>query len=524
MGILGIFSGPASKNARTSSDVNPTSPDPGQGSPVGTAVVSETSLDSSTPTPAASDVSAVRQSTESTKPPVPRRLSFRNLASTTPKHKPILSEVQEHEKKASAANALAKRLSKPLSSNSDKRAKESALIVRTLIVGPPSNDYATPKLTKAVARPQLSKVKSQLMQPNSANRVIAQLRALPVIDEATANEQDTSKYPSAPIHAVCLAHPDAEEHELHFANFHADSHDGPGKSVPNVASASLDRLTRTFSEMHIVNLLTAPDLGIGQPGDGDGLLAGALPTAQTVLTGIEQITPQLMALGYATGRAILPDHKGVHPPTDRMSVLTYWWGLEVVLPPPTLEYLGHTQSIAGTVVNFLTALSLINNGVREILPFVRYIAQFIDFEFNAIKRQDLGQGVVCASTWIMPAALVPRPWDFPPPEPVNPPSKAKLTESSTSEEPIPGALSPSPSATGPVISPQPDTPLGPPSAPPAQSPPTTLPDTRLSPPPVSPGQSPSAAPIIPIAVPSRMAPPVVLHNSQTVISPGISLT
>jgi len=44
-------------------------------------------------------------------------------------------------------------------------------------------------------------------------------------------------------------------------------------------------------------------------------------------------------LGYATGKAILPDHKGVHPPTDRISVLTYWWGLEIVLPPPSIKYL-----------------------------------------------------------------------------------------------------------------------------------------------------------------------------------------
>jgi hypothetical protein len=81
----------------------------------------------------------------------------------------------------------------------------------------------------------------------------------------------------------------------------------------------------------------------------------------------------------------------------------------------------NAQSISGTLVNFLTALSLINNGVREILPFVRYISQFIDFEFKTIKSQDRGKGVVCAATWcvhrplfytisrvnrIMPAALV----------------------------------------------------------------------------------------------------------------------
>ena len=75
----------------------------------------------------------------------------------------------------------------------------------------------------------------------------------------------------------------------------------------------------------------------------------------------------------------------------------------------------NVPSIAHTVVNFLTALSVANGGVRELMPFVRYISQYIDGEFNAIREQDKGQGVVCAATWLMPAALVPRPWDFPPP-------------------------------------------------------------------------------------------------------------
>jgi len=57
------------------------------------------------------------------------------------------------------------------------------------------------------------------------------------------------------------------------------------------------------------------------------------------------------------------------------------------------------QSISRTVVNFLTAMATVNNGVREILPFVRYISQFLEFEFNTIKGQDRGLGVVCAATW-----------------------------------------------------------------------------------------------------------------------------
>jgi hypothetical protein len=50
-------------------------------------------------------------------------------------------------------------------------------------------------------------------------------------------------------------------------------------------------------------------------------------------------------------------------------------------------------------MNLLTALSVINSGVREVLPFVRYIAQFVDFEFDNIRNQDKGKGVICAATW-----------------------------------------------------------------------------------------------------------------------------
>ena len=53
------------------------------------------------------------------------------------------------------------------------------------------------------------------------------------------------------------------------------------------------------------------------------------------------------------------------------------------------------------MINVLTALAVLNEGVREILPFVRYISSFIDTEFNLIKREDHGKGVVCAATWFV---------------------------------------------------------------------------------------------------------------------------
>jgi hypothetical protein len=57
------------------------------------------------------------------------------------------------------------------------------------------------------------------------------------------------------------------------------------------------------------------------------------------------------------------------------------------------------KSISNTVMTFLTALSIMNDGVREILPFVRYFSQYIEVEWNSIKAQDHGKGVICAATW-----------------------------------------------------------------------------------------------------------------------------
>ncbi|KAG6878479.1 hypothetical protein C0992_008104 [Termitomyces sp. T32_za158] len=311
--------------------------------------------------------------------------------------------------------------------SSEKRAKKSALIVHDLIIGPDT------QRTSAHARPRLTHLKSQLVEPKSANKVIAQLRDLP-----------TSVGSQGPIRAVCLARSDAEIQKRHFSALSTPK-DDDGPSFFN-GLVSLDEVSSMFNEMSIVDLISHPlTLGIGEPGDGQGLLSGALPTAETVLKGFQEITPQLMALGYATGKSVLIDHTGVYPPLDRLSVLTYWWGLELVFPPPSLKHLASVHSISGTVINFLTALALINNGIHELLPFIRYISQFIDYEFNQITQQDRGQGVVCASTWIMPAALVPRPWDFPPPPP--PPATPPATPPAPSSPKTPQQPVDSPPST-----------------------------------------------------------------------------
>ncbi|KAF5348681.1 hypothetical protein D9758_006849 [Tetrapyrgos nigripes] len=408
-----------------------------------------------------------------------RRFSFRNFAA--PRHdrnepKRSLSAVEEHEKRVEATAALSKRKAKPLLLTSDRRAEESALMVRDLIVGPTT---ASPSITKAVARPQMSKLKSQLMKPKSANKVIRHLRTLPAEGANAENAKATG-----PIHAVCLAHTDEEENTLHFDKL-SKSDNQQGNSTSDSGSTAVESLSALFSEMNIIDLIYSPDFGLGQPGDGKGFLAGAVPTAETVLKGVEQVTPQLMALGYATGKAIIPDHTGIHPPTD------HWWGLELVMPPPTLSVLKSAHSVSGTAVNFLSALALVNNGVREILPFIRYMAQFLDFEFKNIEAQDQGSGVVCAATWIMPAAMVPRPWDFTPP-----------TEILLPPNPPPEGLSNAPVDEGKSNEDKPD--LG--EEAPGQSPPESSPDNEAPAPPEVPDSGATPSPVIsPIPVMTPLA-------------------
>ncbi|GJE94490.1 hypothetical protein PsYK624_106600 [Phanerochaete sordida] len=395
---------PQVDDARPSASIY--SSDERQDAPPDDALAASTADVSTAPTSEAAQDTEPELELKPQPPTNQRRFSFRPLAfkfmngqaPSDERAKPILSTEEEHKKRLQVSDDRTRRIIRI--SNADKRAKESAVVVRSLIIGP--NGTTLPK-PKPVSKPKVERAKSQLLKPKSANRLIAHLRALPTESVNTAGEA-TAVGPAPPIRAVCLKVTDAEVDSRHFTT----------AGVTSVYSASYTQLKDVFDNMELVDLVTAPNMGLGASAEEPGLFSGAVPTAKTIIEGVEQVTPQLMALGYATGKALLPDHSGVHPPTDRMSVLTYWWGFEVCMPPASIQYLGNVPSIAHSAINILTALSVLNEGVREILPFVRYISTFIDTEYNMIKGQDQGKGVVCAATWLLPAALVPRPWDFTP--------------------------------------------------------------------------------------------------------------
>ena len=213
------------------------------------------------------------------------------------------STIAEEKERDEQAQKTAQKQPQQKVSKSDKLAKQSALAMRSIVVGSTSE---VPKVSAAAMRPELKKIKTQLLEPKTANKLITQLRQLPALDENHSN---------GPIHAVCLGHSDAEEQTLHFSKLVPDTPGSISGDVSTFAfpdiSDSFDKLAKMYQDMHIIDLIKVSDFGLGQPGDGEGLLAGALPTAQTVLEGVRQITPELMALGFATGKAITPDHTGM---------------------------------------------------------------------------------------------------------------------------------------------------------------------------------------------------------------------
>jgi hypothetical protein len=225
-------------------------------------------------------------------------------------------------------------------------AKQTAILVKSIIIGPTDPKAGT---VPAVSKQQLNKINSQLTDNKKANEIISHLRTLSVGDDKAAGQ---------PIHAVCLAYTEEEADRRHFsllapgggtatAEPTEEAKPAPTEAAkaepteaakaepteaakteppqavlapipalvsPKTVTSEISALQDMWSNMHVINLITAPGLGLGQPGDGAGLLAGAVPTAATIIEGIDQITPQLMSIGFAAGKAIVISHAGAYDP------------------------------------------------------------------------------------------------------------------------------------------------------------------------------------------------------------------
>ena len=343
--------------APATSVVDPPSGDPvapkGDSSPL---PVSQTKGSNAPPVAGQPGSAATRSSTN-------RRWSFQGQFRLLRKsNAPLPTTIEKHDDPAATAPTAAPKAptgrAKPsLPSNTARRAKQSALVVRSLIVGQDTDEGGVAPPPERVSSSQMKNVKAQLLKPKSAGKVIAELKALPAFADSTVHA-------SRPIQAVCLPYGDEEADKKHLSNIRnlratkTTTTTTHASTPAPVGITAIDAVTEAIRNLHIVSLFTAPNLGLGGPEDGPGILAGAVPTAETVLDGFTEITPQLMALGYATGKAVFPSHTDIHPPTDRVSILTCtslvgyhvakipnvfccadWWGMELLLPPPSLEYL-----------------------------------------------------------------------------------------------------------------------------------------------------------------------------------------
>ncbi|KAG0376855.1 hypothetical protein BGX24_007113 [Mortierella sp. AD032] len=99
-----------------------------------------------------------------------------------------------------------------------------------------------------------------------------------------------------------------------------------------------------------------------------------------------------------------------HPSKDTVSSQAYWWGYEIFIPQVALSRISSAQDVSSAFLGFLGSVGLI---VPAIVPFLGYIAAYVGLEFAVIKAQNEGKGVILASTWLVPVALVPRAWDVP---------------------------------------------------------------------------------------------------------------
>ncbi|GJJ06077.1 hypothetical protein Clacol_000266 [Clathrus columnatus] len=310
-------------------------------------------------------------------------------------------------------------------SRSDREAYACAVSIRTLIL--PTSQQTSGSPNSRVSRSvSLIKIQNQLLDPTSGAAVISHLRRLPRPSETSVPTIETihTSPICGPSKAIALSVTDEEANKLFSSQLRlspksrlaVDEHQ---HIIVSIHNASLSSIVDAMKNLQVISFLGGGTLGLGDSVESQpsAILSGSLPSAPTFLAGLNEISKALLDFGYATDELPFPDHKNVHPPTDRLSIMK-------------------VDSVATTLIHLLTIVSIVSPELKEFMPIIGYVSNIINSEWDLVKAQDKGEGVVCTATWIMPIALIPRPWDFPP----APPEISKPTEASlTSEVPVPEA-------------------------------------------------------------------------------------
>ncbi|GAA5840460.1 hypothetical protein JCM9279_007332 [Rhodotorula babjevae] len=240
----------------------------------------------------------------------------------------------------------------------------------------------------------LKKLKADLVKADKARAIVADLKRLEVpLDELSAPSSSSDRALAEP---ACASLPRRNFVRAYALRPIVEDDAALAAAAP---SSSPPPPARTDPTLRLISF--SPDLPPLSPG-ALGALAGAKSGAFELLANLSG------ALVDKSGA-----HEGVYGlPQDRVSVLVYWWGFEIALPPPAIRTLSSVASVQSSFFTFLQAFTLAG-GAPELAPFVRYISSYCDMEWQAIRAQNRGKGVVLAATWLLPVALVPRPWDFP---------------------------------------------------------------------------------------------------------------
>lgn len=273
----------------------------------------------------------------------------------------------------------------------------TTVLVKNILSGDflsPSSVSLGPKVRANKLASSQTKIAPQLLREDKANKVIAEIRQLsplvqsehPTVLTSSSSTQlssvalHASSRPPA-VHGVCLEETDEEAETNVFSKLASTVSltslpPSPFTPVPKTTiSASMNTLADVLGQLKLVNFLqldpanaaAAPKTLVeskpqnsteaepfSQPKDlkdvgKDVTLMGALPSPAVVADGVNNMATQLIALGLGDPKSmlaptapdlneLLPDHSGLHPPTDRMSVITCEFNISV---ETRLEYYVH---------------------------------------------------------------------------------------------------------------------------------------------------------------------------------------
>lgn len=183
---------------------------------------------------------------------------------------------------------------------------------------------------------------ASLANPKEAPQIVQELKKIPIDSQSLALSD--SVHTNFRTRAVCLECLDSEALDIHPEHGKSPFADQPSPSLTDATKAS------PIAAKGHSKQTSGADLFTGKFQALSANAADGMPTPGKILGQVATSTGTFSALAGVTGRLIEASgsHEGlISPPCDRMSVLVYWWGYELVLPPPSLAYLGNARSVAG---------------------------------------------------------------------------------------------------------------------------------------------------------------------------------